>query len=178
MAEAIDNDPAMPSGSGGLAELSAALAQAEEKVRQQHEQSLRAAAELDNVRKRAQRDIESAHRYALERFAAELLPVRDSLELGVQNGAQADAKSMLAGQEATLKLLERAFDKFSIKQIDPRGQRFDPATQEAVMMQEDAAAKPDSVLQVVQAGYELNGRLLRPARVVVARAPAASGTGG
>jgi hypothetical protein len=108
MAEAIDNDPAVPSGSGGLAELSAALAQAEEKVRQQHEQYLRAAAELDNVRKRAQRDIESAHRYALERFAAELLPVRDSLELGVQSGAQADAKSMLAGQEATLKLLERA----------------------------------------------------------------------
>ena len=91
MAEAIDNDPAVPSGSGGLAELSAALAQAEEKVRQQHEQYLRAAAELDNVRKRAQRDIESAHRYALERFAAELLPVRDSLELGVQSGAQADA---------------------------------------------------------------------------------------
>src|ERR1700689_413424 len=145
MGEAMEEGPV--EGNADSDSLRAALAQAEENVRQQRDQYLRGAAELDNVRKRAQRDIESAHRYALERFATELLPVRDSLELGVQSGAQADAKSMLAGQEATLKLLERAFDKFSIKQIDPRGQRFDPATQEAVMMQEDAAAKPDSGLQ-------------------------------
>jgi molecular chaperone GrpE len=153
--------------------LRASLAQAEENLRTQREQHLRAAAELDNVRKRAQRDIESAHRYALERFAAELLPVRDSLELGVRNGVQTDPQSVLAGQQATLQLLERAFEKFSIKQIEASGQRFDPSLHEAVLMQEAPNAAPNSVLQVVQSGYELNGRLLRPARVVVATAPGA-----
>src|SRR5579863_7112667 len=110
--------------------LRAALAQAEENVRQQREQYLRGAAELDNVRKRAQRDIESAHRYALERFAAELLPVRDSLELGVRNGRTGDSASLIAGQEATLKLLDKAFERFAIKQIEATGQRFDPSRHE------------------------------------------------
>jgi molecular chaperone GrpE len=151
--------------------LRAALAQAEENVRQQREQYLRAAAELENVRKRAQRDIESAHRYALERFAAELLSVLDSLELGVRGGAAGDLQSLLQGQAATLKLLERAFEKFSIKPIDPIGQPFDPSLHEAVLTQEAPDAAPNTVLQVVQLGYELNGRLLRPARVIVAIAP-------
>jgi len=151
--------------------LRAALAQAEESVRQQREQYLRAAAELENVRKRAQRDIESAHRYALERFAIELLPVLDSLELGVRSAAAGDLQSLLEGQAATLKLLGRAFEKFSIKPIDPIGQPFDPNLHEAVLTQEAPNAAPNSVLQVVQLGYELNGRLLRPARVVVATAP-------
>ncbi len=149
------------------------LAVAEENARSQRELYLRAAAEVDNVRKRAQRDIEQAHRYALEGFAAELLAVRDSLELAVRSaaaGTPADAATLLAGQEATLKLLDRAFGKFSIRQIDPSGQRFDPNQHEAMLMQEAADAVPNTVLQVVQPGYELNGRLLRPARVIVARA--------
>lgn len=164
-------------GADEVAALRTALAQAEERLRAQHEQYLRGAAELDNVRKRAQRDIESAHRYALERFAGELLPVRDSLELAVRTGASGDLQSVLAGQEATLKLLERAFEKFSIRQIHPSGQRFDPAEHEAILMQPSAEAAPNTVLQVVQSGYQLNGRLLRPARVVVATAPAAPGQG-
>ncbi|HEY6453177.1 MAG TPA: nucleotide exchange factor GrpE [Steroidobacteraceae bacterium] len=172
----MDNSTATEVAGAELDALRAALSQAEEKLGQQQDQYLRAVAELDNVRKRAQRDIESAHRYALERFAGELLPVRDSLELGVRNGAASDARSALAGQEATLKLLERAFEKFSIRQIDPTGQRFDPSLHEAVLMQETADAPPGSVLQVVQSGYELHGRLLRPARVVVATAPGAPGT--
>ena len=142
----------------------------EENARVQRELYLRSAAEIDNVRKRAQRDIEHAHRYAIEGFAAELLAVRDSLELGVRNGAQADAATLLEGQEATLKLLDRAFEKFSIRQVDPVGQRFDPNQHEAVLMQEAGNAPANSVLQVVQSGYELNGRLLRPARVIVAKA--------
>jgi molecular chaperone GrpE len=159
---------------GVEAGLRVALAQAEENVRQQREQYLRAAAEQENVRKRAQRDIESAHRYALERFAVELLPVLDSLELGVRSGAAGDPQSLLEGQAATLKLLERAFEKFSIKPIDPIGQPFDPSLHEAVLTQEAPNATPNSVLQVVQLGYELNGRLLRPARVVVATAASGS----
>ena len=180
MNEAIDNGASGSSQQaaaqeggeqGDISQLRAALAQAEENLRQQRDQYLRGAAELDNVRKRAQRDIEGAHRYGLERFATELLPVLDSLALGVKNGAGGDPQSLLAGQEATLKLLERAFEKLSIRQIDATGQRFDPSLHEAVLMQPTSEAPPNSVLQVVQPGYELNGRLLRPARVVVATAP-------
>lgn len=147
-----------------------ALAGAEESARTQRDLYMRAVAELDNVRKRAQRDIESAHRYALEGFAAELLPVRDGLELAVRQGANADAKTLLAGQEATLKLLDRAFDKYSIKTLDPAGEKFDPAQHEAILMQPSDTADAGTVLQVVQPGYELKGRLLRPARVIVAKA--------
>jgi molecular chaperone GrpE len=148
-----------------------ALAAAEESARSQRDQYLRALAELDNVRKRAQRDIEGAHRYALEGFATELLAVRDGLEQAVRQGAQADAKTLLSGQEATLKLLDRAFEKFSIKTLDPVGEKFDPTLHEAVLMQQSDTSEPDRVLQVVQTGYELKGRLLRPARVIVAKSP-------
>jgi molecular chaperone GrpE len=157
-------------GSGEIETLRRALATAEESARSQRDQYLRAMAELDNVRKRAQRDIEGAHRYALEGFASELLAVRDGLEQAVRQGAQADAATVLAGQEATLKLLDRAFEKFSIKTLEPVGKKFDPAQHEAVLMQQSDSAEPDSVLQVVQTGYELKGRLLRPARVIVAKA--------
>ena len=160
-----------PGGEPGseLEAMRQALATAEDNARTQRDLYLRAAAELDNVRKRAQRDIENAHRYAIEGLAAELLPVRDGLELGIRNGATADARTLLEGQEATLKLLDRTFEKFSVKQLDPAGQRFDPSLHEAVLMQESGAAAPNTVLQVVQPGYELKGRLLRPARVIVAK---------
>jgi molecular chaperone GrpE len=123
------------------------------------------------VRKRAQRDVENASRYGLERFAQELLPVLDSLELAVSNAARADIKSLVEGQDATLKLLLRAFEKLNITPIDPVGEPFDPSRHEAVMAQPSAATEPDAVLQVVQRGFDLGGRLLRPARVIVAKAP-------
>ena len=154
-----------------LTALRAALESAEQAGAASRDAQLRALAELDNVRKRAQRDIESAQRFALERFAGELLGVRDSLELAVQSAPGADAQSLATGQQATLQLLAKAFEKFSIQRLDPLGVPFDPTLHEAVMMQESATAPPDSVLQVLQSGYQLNGRLLRPARVVVARAP-------
>jgi len=157
-------------GSGEIQALRHALAAAEESVRSQRDQYLRALAELDNVRKRAQRDIEGAHRYALEGFASELLAVRDGLEQAVRQGGGADAATLLAGQQATLKLLDRAFEKFSIKTLEPVGEKFDPAQHEAVLMQQSDTAEPDRVLQVVQTGYELKGRLLRPARVIVSKA--------
>jgi molecular chaperone GrpE len=154
-----------------LERLQQSLAESEERAKSHWEQYLRAVAELDNVRKRAARDIESANRYGLEKFAAELLPVKDSLELAVQNAARADAKSLKEGQEATLQLLAKALEKLGVKPIDPAGEPFDPARHEAMMAQESDTAEPNSVLQVVQPGYELNGRLLRPARVIVAKAP-------
>jgi molecular chaperone GrpE len=151
--------------------LQRSLADAEERAKSHWEQYLRALAELDNVRKRAARDIEAANRYGLEKFAAELLPVKDTLELAVQNAARADAASLKEGQEATLQLLSRALERLGVTLINPQGQPFDPERHEAMMSQESGKAPPNSVLQVVQPGYELNGRLLRPARVIVARAP-------
>jgi len=163
----------LPETAAGLVELERlqqALADAEERARSHWEQYLRAVAELDNVRKRAQRDIEAANRYGLEKFAAELLPVKDSLEAAVQSAA-AGPKSLREGQQATLSLLSRALEKIGVRVIDPQGEPFDPARHEAMMAQESATAEPGSVLQVIQPGYELNGRLLRPARVIVSRAP-------
>ena len=165
---------ASPGAAGGqdeLAALQAQLADAENRVAQGRDQLLRVAAELDNMRKRAARDMEQAQRFALERFAQDLLGVADSLEMAVASGRTADAAALAAGQEATLRLLNSAFAKFAIKPIDPAGEPFDPERHEAMATQPSATAEPGSVLQVVQRGYELNGRLLRPARVIVARAP-------
>jgi molecular chaperone GrpE len=148
-----------------------ALAQAEEQAKNHWEQYLRAVADVENVRKRAQKDIEAAHRFGIDKMAAELLPVRDSLELAVENADKADAQQLAAGSQATLKLLEKCFDKLNIKELNPLGEPFDPSKHEAMLAQPSATAEPNSVLQVVQRGYELNGRLLRPARVIVAKAP-------
>jgi molecular chaperone GrpE len=169
------NDPAESEATTGVAdsttrveELEAALAAARLDAEAQREQRLRALAETDNVRKRAQRDIDSAQRYALERFAGELLGVRDSLELAVRSG---DDAGLQHGLEATLKLLTSAFEKYSIQSIEPAtGSPFDPALQEAVLSQASNEVPANTVLKVLQTGYQLNGRLLRPARVVVARA--------
>jgi molecular chaperone GrpE len=166
----------MPDSASPLAQLERlqqALTDAEERARSHREQYLRAVAELDNVRKRAQRDIEAANRYGLEKFATELLPVRDSLELAVQSADQAgevDARSLKQGQEATLQLLAKALERLGVTPISPLGEPFDPTRHEAVLAQESPTAKPNTVLQVVQTGYELNGRVIRPARVIVAKA--------
>jgi molecular chaperone GrpE len=151
--------------------LQQALAESEERARSHWEQYLRAVAELDNVRKRAQRDIESANRYGLEKFAAELLPVRDSLELAVQSADQGefDVRSLKQGQQATLQLLAKALDRIGLTPINPVGEAFDPTRHEAMLAQ-PSTAEPGTVLQVVQIGYELNGRVVRPARVIVAKA--------
>jgi len=169
-------EPAAESASGDavtaeLLTLRAALAAAEAQALAARDQALRAVAELDNVRKRAARDIEQAHRFAIEKLAIELLAVRDSIELALANAGRGDAQALLAGQDATLKLMVKAFDKFAIQPVDPIGERFDPQSHEAMVMQPSNTAEPDSVLAVVQRGYQLNGRLLRPARVIVARAP-------
>jgi molecular chaperone GrpE len=155
--------------SGGLeAELAAANARADENWNSY----LRAVAETENVRKRGQREVESASRYAIERFAAELLDVRDSLELGVAAGADGDPARIVEGMEATLRLLNRAFEKSGLTVVDPLGEPFNPEFHEAMATQPAADQADGTVLAVVQKGYLLNGRLLRPARVLVALNPA------
>jgi molecular chaperone GrpE len=140
-------------------------------VEQLKDEKLRVLAELDNIRKRAQRDVEQAHRYALEKFAAELLPVKDSLDLGVENAGKADAAALAEGQAATQRLLAKAMEKAGIVDLNPVGEPFDANLHEAMAAQPSETAEPSSVLAVIQRGYTLNGRLLRAARVIVARAP-------
>lgn len=133
---------------------------------------LRAAAEVENVRKRATRDVEHARKYALENFGRELLSVKDTLEMGLEAAESADADSLREGSAATLKLLATTLERFGISEIDPEGEPFDPEQHEAMTMQPSADVEPGSVLTVIQKGYSLNGRLLRPARVIVASEPA------
>lgn len=152
-----------------IAELRASLAAAETRALESRDLYMRALAELENVRKRASRDVEQAHKYAVDRFANDLVSVKDSLELGLV--AAGDIETLKAGTDATLKLLKKAFEKAGVVELDPLGEPFNPELHEAMAMQPSAEHVPDSVTQVVQKGYQLNGRLLRPARVIVARAP-------
>ena len=132
--------------------------------------ALWAQAELDNARKRTARDIESAHKYALERFVTELLPVMDSMEMGIAASAHVDdSTSLKQGMELTLRMFTAALDKFGVKAIDPQGEKFNPERHEAVTLQQAEGVEPGMVIGVMQKGYELNGRLVRPAMVVVSR---------
>ena len=144
------------------------LAELQAKADENWDKYLRAAAELENVRKRAARDVENAHKFALERFANELLAVRHSPEMGLAAGEEADVESLREGKEATLKQLTAVMERFGVEELDPLGEPFDPTLHEAMTMQPSADAEPGSVLTVFQKGYALNGRLLRPARVIVA----------
>ena len=163
----LDADAFRPDQAALEKELAAARAQAEEN----HNQYVRVLAEFDNFRKRAARDLDSTRSYAVERFAQELLPAIDGFELALANAQHADAKSLLEGQAATHRLLLKAFEKAGIAELDPAGKPFDPAQHEAMLAEPTAAAAPNTVLRTVQKGYLLNGRVLRPARVIVARAP-------
>ncbi len=132
---------------------------------------LRAAAELENVRKRAERDLENARKFAIERFATELLAVKDSLELGLAAATETtDVESLLEGSRNTLKQLAATLERFGVTEVNPEGEPFDPHLHEAMTTQPSDEVEPDTVLTVYQKGYTLNGRLLRPARVVVAAA--------
>lgn len=149
--------------------LQAALAAAESRALESKDLYMRALAELENVRKRASRDIEQAHKFALERVANDLIGVKDSLELGLASAASAD--TLREGTQATLQLLSKALEKAGLVEIVPLGEQFNPQLHEAMVMQPSREHVPNSIVQVVQKGYQLNGRLLRPARVIVAQEP-------
>jgi len=155
----------------------AALAEAQARADENWDLYLRAAAELDNVRKRAARDVQNAHKFALENFGRELLAVVDSLEMGLAAADNADAQSLREGSEATCKLLKGTLERFGIDEIDPEGEPFDPELHEAMSMMPSPNVEPGSVAQVIQKGYALNGRLLRPARVIVASEAPPGGNG-
>ncbi len=132
---------------------------------------LRTNADMDNLRKRHERDLENAHRFALERFIAELLPVKDSMELGLSaaSGDSQELAGIREGIELTLKMFSNALEKFAVEELDPQGQAFDPELHQAMTTQESADVPPGMVLTVIQKGYRLNERLVRPALVIVSK---------
>lgn len=153
------------------------LTATEKKMHDNWDQAMRVSAELDNVRRRAERDVENAHKYGIEKFVMELLPVVDSLEQGLQapvNASDEGVSTMREGMELTLKLLVDALNKFQVEQINPEGEAFDPQKHEAMSMQDNPDVAPGTVLVVFQKGYLLHGRVLRPARVIVAKGQAKS----
>ena len=155
--------------------LAAELATLQAQLTEARDAQLRAYAEMENVRKRAQRDVEAAHRFAVERFAADLIEVRDTLELGLAAaGSAPEAARFVEGTQATLRLVDKAFEKAGIAVLDPVGEVFNPEFHEAMVTQPSAEHAPGSVMAVIQKGFTLNGRLLRAARVVIAREPAAA----
>ena len=162
-----------PSQEALIEELKQELAAAEQKAQENWDKAVRTLAEMDNLKKRTQKDIEDAHKYALNSFAKDLLSVLDSLELGLQaaTGDSDEVKKFREGSELTIKQFETVFAKFNVATLDPTGQPFNAEQHQAVLMQEVDGATPNTVVNVFQKGYMLNGRLLRPAMVVVAKTP-------
>lgn len=173
--QTLDTNPQEQQANEALAgdELAARVQSLEEQLAAAQDQSLRMAADLQNVRRRAEQDVEKAHKFALEKFANELLPVVDSLERGIElTSAEDEAiKPVREGMELTLKLLQDTFRRFNIEALDPHGAPFNAEHHQAMALQESPHVEPNSVLKVFQKGYLLSGRLLRPAMVVVSKAP-------
>lgn len=155
-------------------DLAARVQTLEEQLAAAQDQALRVAADMQNVRRRAEQDVEKAHKFALEKFANDLLPVVDSLERGLElsNPNDEAIKPVREGIELTLKLFQDTLKRYNLEAIDPHGAPFNAEHHQAMAMQESTAVEPSSVLKVFQKGYLLNGRLLRPAMVVVSKAPA------
>jgi molecular chaperone GrpE len=159
---------AAPSDAGGSLDASeqARLADAEARATEYRDMALRARAELDNQRKRAQIEVAAAHKYAIENFAESLLPVRDSLEMALKVDAPS-VESLREGVEATLRLLATAFDKHKLLAIEPVGEKFDPNRHQAISMVPVGDVPANHVVSVLQKGYLINDRVLRPALVTV-----------
>ena len=159
-----------------LSALQQQLSAAEAAAQEEKDRALRIAAEMENLRRRAAQDVEKAHKFALEKFTGELLPVIDSLEraLELADRNNETLKPMMEGVELTLRAMLTPVGKFGVEQVNPMGDAFDPNRHQAISMVENGNVAPNSVMAVMQKGYELNGRVIRPAMVMVARAPSAS----
>lgn len=173
--EAGDDTAAAATGESGpgdeVEQLREQLAAAEDRAKENWERVLRTEADKENVRKRAERDADSARKRAVENFASELLAVRDSLELGLEAARQEDADlgKLIEGTELTERMLAQLMEKYSIEPIDPVGEKFNPDLHQAMSMQEVEGQESNTVISVMQKGYRLHDRLLRPALVMVAK---------
>ena len=159
-----------------IAELEAALLTSDAKVKEAQDNVLRARAEGENVRRRSEVEIDKARKFALNKFTEELLPVIDNLERAIEMADKNDEalKSMIEGVELTLKTMTATVEKFGLKQHNPVGEAFNPEFHQAMSIQESAEHEPNTVMLVMQKGYELNGRITRPAMVMVSKAAAGS----
>jgi molecular chaperone GrpE len=163
---------AAPEGPGaetdrGELTLEQRLREAELNAQEHHDAWLRARAESDNIRKRSQTEIANAHKFAVENFAAELLPVKDSLEAALASDTTT-AESLRSGVELTLRQLKSVFEKFNLREVDPVGEKFDPHRHQAISTV-DSDREPNTVVQVLQKGYLLHDRVIRPALVIVSK---------
>jgi molecular chaperone GrpE len=146
------------------------LKAAEQKAEEHWELLLRTRAEMENLRKRTEKDLENAHKYGMEKFVNEMLPVKDSMEMGI--GAQeATVESLQEGMKLTMNMFNTTFEKLGVTEIDPLKERFDPELHQAMTMQASDEVEPNTVIAVMQKGYTLNGRLVRPAMVIVSKKP-------
>ncbi len=148
------------------------LKQTEKKAEENWDKAVRTQAAMENLKRRTQKDLDNAHKYGLEKFAKELLSVIDSLELGIQASTSDDPEviALRQGSELTIKQFEAVFAKFNIEALDPTGEAFNPELHQAMTMQPNSDVEPNTVINVFQKGYILNGRLIRPAMVVVSKA--------
>ena len=159
-----------PEGEFSVVELHEKLLAAEDKVAEQQDKVVRAMAEMENIKRRASRDVENARKYSVEKFASDLLPVVDSLEQGIETSqGTTDISALREGMEMTNKMLISTLEKQGLIQVHPMGEKFNPEYHEAMAMVESMDIAEDHVMTVFQKGYQLNGRLVRPARVVVSR---------
>lgn len=149
--------------------LEAQLEAAQAKASENWEHYLRAKAEMDNLRRRSVKDVENAHKYGTEKFATELLPVLDSMVMGLAT-ENASAETLREGMELTFNMLQKMMEKLGIEEIDPINEKFDPEKHQAMSMQPNGEVEPNTVIAVMQKGYSLNDRLLRPAMVMVSKA--------
>lgn len=150
--------------------LEAQLEAAQAKASENWEQFVRARAEMDNLRRRNVIDVENAHKYGTEKLVTELLPVLDSMAMGLAV-EEASAESLREGMELTMNMLKKMMDKVGIEEIDPLNEKFDPEKHQAMSAQPNAEVEPNTVIGVMQKGYTLNDRLIRPAMVMVSKAP-------
>lgn len=171
-AEQADQSTDDGPGEHSLEDMHLMLEDARAKVDEHQNELLRARAEQDNMRKRAARDVENARKFALEGFVKELLPVKDSLELGLSAAKEVEGghAKVLEGMDLTLKMLSAAMEKFNVQEINPVDQPFDPELHQAMATQPSDTLEPNTVITVYQKGYLLNDRLVRPAMVVVSKA--------
>ena len=172
---ADSSDSEIPEGDSQ--ELHALLTDARDKADEHWDQCLRLQADIENLRKRRERDVANAHKFALEKFAVDLLPVRDSLEMGLAAADSGDAAKLKEGSELTLKMLVSAMEKYNIKEVNALNEQFNPEYHEAMSMQEREDVPQNTVVTVVQKGYLLNDRLIRPAMVIVSKAATQPGGG-
>jgi len=167
----MDDEAKLDSPEKNASSLEAQLEAAQAKASENWDQFLRTKAEMENLRRRHQKDIENAHKFGIEKLVNELLPVIDSMDLGLAS-EDASAESLREGMELTMNMLKKMMEKLGIEEINPLHEKFDPDKHQAMSMQPSAEVEPNTVITVMQKGYSLNNRLLRPAMVMVSKLPA------